>query len=308
MNKKILCTLLSVLFLTACNAEEKEQQVTGTTPAETTATTPLTLTEIITEEVPFVPEEKEEKQEIIEVALFDPFEDSVKVEDEVYRELSEAVEKISDGRAFLYSNTTGFYADPTQQSKYYTDYADTDNVLEKSTEFEYTFCPLNPEIAETEEELFEYARGIFTENVHTDEEIRELLFAPESYDNQPNYKTIDGTLCMKCCYDGVMSSIDFSDINVTSYDENSAVVSTQAWGVSYPNDLVTMTLVKSEEYGWRLDNADFKEFWEDQATILYNGVKLREEKLNTILGGGEQPENPRTTVVDGESYTETDTG
>jgi len=305
--KKIVCIALSALLFTACHAEEKEGQITGTTPAETTATTPLTLTEIITTETSFVPEEPEEKQRI-EIAVFDPFENSLKVEDEVYRELSEAVEKISDGRAFLYSNPTGFYADNNTKSKYYTAYADTDNVLEKSIELEYDFCQINSEIAETEEELFEYARSIVTENVHTDEEIRELLFAPESYDNQPCYKMIDDKLCIKLCYKGVMSSIDFSDITIVSYDENSVVVKAQAWGVSYPNNIVTMTLIKSEKYGWQMDSIDYESYWETEATLLYNGLKLREEQINKIFGGGTTPDNPRTTVIDGVEFTETDVG
>ena len=307
MIKKITAIALSVLLFTACNAEEKEEQITGTTPAETTVTTPLTLTEIITEEIPFIPEE-EEKQEVIELAVFNPFEDSIKVEDEVYRELSEAVEKISDGRAFLNNNLTGFYADNNTVSKYYTAYADTDNVLEKSIELEYDFCPINSEIAETEEELFEYVRGIFTEDLHTDEEIRKFLFSPESHDNQPCYKMIDDKLCMKLRYNGVMSAIDFGVVEVASYEENRAEIRSKAVGISYPDSIVFLTLVKSEEYGWRLDSIEFKEYWEREATILYNGVKLREEQLNAILSGGVQPENPRTTTVDGESYTETNTG
>ncbi len=308
--KKIICIALSALLLTACSAEESEQQVTGTKPAETTVTTPLTLTEIITEEIPFIPEEKEEKQDVIELAAFNPFEDSVKVEDEVYRELSEAVEKISDGRAFLYSNPTCLFVDYYAKSRYYSNYADKDNVLEENIELEYYFCPLNPEIAETEEELFEYARSIVTENVHTDEEIRELLFAPGSYDNQPCYKMIDDKLCMKCLYgaNAVMPSINFSVVEVVSYEENHAVVRSEASSLDYPDPIVTMTLIKSEEYGWRLDSIEFKDCYINEATLLYNGVKLREEQLNAILGGGTQPENPRTTVVGGESYTEADTG
>ena len=90
MNKKITAIALSALLLTACHAEEKEGQVTGT--AETTVTTPLTLTEIVTEEIPFIPEE--EKQEIIELAVFNPFEDSVKVEESTSAEIAESLKKI----------------------------------------------------------------------------------------------------------------------------------------------------------------------------------------------------------------------
>ncbi len=114
--KKIICIALSAILLTACHAEEKEQQVTGM--VETTATTPLTLTEIITEEIPFIPEE-EEKQEVIELAVFNPFEDSVKVEDEVYRELIQCTEA-------AYDNLDTIFDMQVQRPKetYITDYSE----------------------------------------------------------------------------------------------------------------------------------------------------------------------------------------
>ncbi len=306
--KKIICIALSAILLTACSSEKKEQQVTGT--AETTATTLLTLTEIITTETSFVPEEAEEKQRI-EIAVFDPFEDSAAVEDEVYRELSEAVEKISDGRAILKGNVTGLYAkDKIIRSKYIGKLFDKNVVLESGNKdgFEYSFCPFNTEIAETEEELTAFIRNIFTENMYSDEEINEILFAPESIDDQPQYKTVDGVLYIKDHYDGVMYDINFADIIIVSYEENRAEIRAYANGADYLGQIAFMTIVKSEEHGWRLDSLEMKDYWEHEATLLYNGLKLREERFNTILSGGTHPENPKTITVDGESCTETDTG
>lgn len=302
--KKIICIALSALLLTACHAEEKEGQVTGT--AETTATTQLTLTEIITEEIPFIPEE-EEKQEVIELAVFNLFEDSIKVEDEVYRELSEAVEKISDGRAFLYANTDAFFANDNCKSKYYENFADTDIILDDSNKPLYVYCPLNPEVAETEEELFELMRKIFTENLYTDDEIKELLFSSENIDKAPAYKTIDGTLCIRVNTVGGAFRINFDEFNILSYDGNRAEICHYAPNMAYPPFTAFLTLEKSEEYGWQLDACDFIPYYIDEATLIYNAVALNTEKLNTILSGGVQPEKPRTTLVDGAEYTETDT-
>lgn len=305
--KKIICIALSALLLTACHAEEKEQQVTGT--SETTATTPLTLTEIITTETSFVPEEPEKKQRI-ELAVFDPFEDSVAVEDEVYRELSKAVEKISDSNAFLSGNlSTGLHTGECCRSKYYNNYADKGIAFSEDGEYEHTYHPLNPDIAKNEEELYERVRSAFTENMYTDDEIKDWLFAPLVYnDDVPNYKTIDGTLCINDDYKGVMTEICFTRFSVISYDENRVKLSAMARGIEYPSPRAFMTIAKSEEYGWRLDEIEMKDYWENEATLLYNGLKLREEQFNIILSGGTQPENPRTTTVDGESYTETNTG
>ena len=303
--KKIICIALSAILFTACHAEKKEQQVTGT--AETTATTPLTLTEIITTETSFVPEEAEEKQRI-EIAVFDPFEDSAAVEDEVYRELSEAMEKISDGHTFLYANTDAFFANDNCKSKYYENFADTDIILDESDKQSYVYCPLNPEVAKTEEELFELMRKIFTEKLYTDDEIKELLFSSENIDKAPAYKTIDGTLCIRVNTVGGAFKINFDEFNILSYDGNRAEICHYAPNMAYPPFTAFLTLEKSKEYGWQLDSFDFIPYYIDEATLMYNAVALNTEKLNTILSGGIQPENPKTTFVDGAEYTETDTG
>ena len=303
--KKIICIALSALLLTACHAEEKEQQITGT--SETTVTTPLTLTEIITTETSFVPEEAEKKQ-LIELAVFDPFEDSIVVDDEVYRELSEAMEKISDGHTFLYANTDAFFANDNCKSKYYENFADTDIILDESDKQSYVYCPLNPEVAVTEEELFELMRKIFTENLYTDDEIKELLFSSDGIHKSPAYKTIDGTLCIRVRTEGGAFKINFDEFNILSYDGNRAEVCHYAPNMAYPPFTAFLTLEKSEEYGWQLDAFDFIPYYIDEATLMYNAVALNTEKLNTILGGGAQPENPRTTFVDGVEYTEAETG
>ncbi|MBR4097413.1 MAG: hypothetical protein IKK42_08950, partial [Oscillospiraceae bacterium] len=106
----------------------------------------------------------------------------------------------------------------------------------------------------------------------------------------------------------VSPAIVYDDYYITYCDENRAEVITEAQGVSDDPERFFLTLVKSDEYGWRLDNMEYKDCYIREATLMYNAVTLKREKFNAILGGGTQPENPRTTVVDGVGYTETDTG
>ncbi len=303
MIKKITAIALSALLLTACSAEEKEQQVTGTTPAETTVTTPLTLTEIITEEIPFIPEE-EEKQEVIELAAFNPFEDSVKVEESTSAEIAESLKKISDSRALFFARTFLYHLSTTD------DYINKENILEVNETEEYSYKEIL--FADNEEELFDYFRAVFTENYISDEDIRAELFDEHTYGYTDlptaNYKTIDGVLCMRHKYLGVSPVIAYDDYVVTYCDENRAEIIAEAEGVSDDPEMFFLSLEWSEEYGWRLDNLEYKPCYLKEATLMYNAITLRRDTLNAILDGGTQPENPRTTIIDGVEYTETEVG
>ena len=301
MIKEITAIALSALLLTACSAEKKEQQVTGT--SETTATTPLTLTEIITTEKPFVPEEPEEKQRI-ELAVFDPFEDSVKVEESTVVEIEEALKKISDSRELLSANGFLYHLSTTG------DYINEENILEENESEEY--CYKEVLFADNEEELFDYFRAVFTENYISDEIIRAELFDErlQSVGGLPmaNYKTIDGVLCMK--YKSLASSyvIAYDDFVITYCDKKRAEVIADAEGASSDTQKFFLSLEWSEEYGWRLDNLEYEPCYLEEATLLYNAVTLKRDTINTILSGGVQPENPEVITIDGIEYTETDTG
>ena len=294
--KRIFCMALAAVMLTGCSFKNRNEEQTSTV---TTETTPLTLTESFTTAVP---EPKQEEKQKIRLAVFNPFSDSIQVENSTYNDLCGAIGKISDGRAFLYGNMTGFAIDC---SEYFNNYADTDTVLEKNEEEGYYYCPINTDFAATEEELFQKLRAAFTENFISDEELNEALFAPEIWDNQPSYKTIDGVLCFKEQYDGVMISIRCDDILLTECDGNTASAVVIGEGADYPPNLVSMKLEKSYEYGWRLDSIDYDNtYYKYETTLLYNAVTLRTEKLNKILGGGDVPENADTITVDGVEYTE----
>ncbi len=298
MIRKITAIALSALLLTACHAEEKEQQVTGT--SETTATTPLTLTEFITEEIPFIPEE-EEKQEVIELAAFNPFEDSVKVEESTAKEIEESLKRISEAwTMYTLSNPYTFN---------WNDVVDYDVILESSEENEYSYPKVT--FVDSEDELYEYFQKAFTENWFPYERFREeLLEDTVGIDKleTPSYKTIDGVLCQRHQYLGVSPAIVYDDYYITYCDENRAEVITEAQGLADDPEMFFLSLEWSEEYGWRLDNMEYKDCYIREATLMYNAVTLKREKFNAILGGGTQPENPRMTVVDGAEYTETDTG
>ena len=185
-----LIAALCAVCLSGCKAEKDLPEHVTAVPTETTS---LTLTVALTEEDPFIVEPEEEEETRIELALYDPFSDAVKVEEDVYTELQEAAEEIFDSTAFLDANFSGFYLG----SKYFDEYADTDTELERSDVLEYVFYPLNPDFAADEQELYDRIRNAFTEEYISDEKLREVLFSPEPYDSQPLYKTIDGTLCMK---------------------------------------------------------------------------------------------------------------
>ena len=298
MYKKIICALLSVLLLTACHAEEKEQQVTGT--VETTATTPLTLTEIITEEIPFIPE-MEEKQEVIELAVFNPFEDSIKVDESTVADIEKALKRISEAYT-MYTLSNPYTLD-------WNDIVDYDVILEKNDEEEYSYIKLK--IADNEDELYEYFQKAFTENWFPYERYREELLEDTvgiAETERPSYKTIDGVFCQRSQYLGVSDCIVYDDYIVTYCDEKRAEVIAEAQGLSDDPERFFLSLEWSEKYGWRLDNMEYKPCYLEKATLMYNAVTLRRDTLNAILGGGTQPKNPRTTVIDGVEYTETGVG
>lgn len=281
-------------MLTSC-AKNKNEELTSAVPTETTS---LTLTVSLTEPEP----PPEPVPYIFEFAVYDPFADAVKVENAVRKELAEAVEKLSDARGFLYADFTCFY----RNSKYFTSYADTDNILERNEIDDYNYCPLNKDIAQTEAELTQYMRSCFTEEFISDEELQKTLFEAENERIPAEYKTIDGILCMKYQYLGVAPEMHFDRFSVLEYDGTSAKVAAYGEGTDYPPHMIFMDLANSEEYGWRLDSMDIKRCWQNEAEVLYNAVTLRTETLNKILDGGNAPENAKTIEIDGETYTQTD--
>lgn len=297
--KFALIAALCAVCLSGCKAEEKLPENVTAVPTETTS---LTLTVALTEEDPFIVEPEEPEETRIELAVYDPFSDTVKVEGDVYTELQEAAEEIFDSMAFLNANFSGFGLG----SEYFDNYAYTDTEMERNDEQEYVFYPLNTDFAATEQELYGRIRNVFTENYISDDELREALFTPEPYDQQPCYKTIDGILCMKWQYRGVMVSPLSNEISVISYDDDEAVVAAYGSGAAYPPYHVFMTLKKSSGGKWRLEETEYKEYNENEAMLLYNAISLNSEKLNKILGGGTTPDDPETTEVNGRLYTETD--
>ncbi len=102
MIRKITAIALSALLLTACHAEEKEEQVTGTV-------TEISLTEIITEDN-FPEPEIDEEPQLIKLALYSPLSDNDKVvldadlreelvriaEEEIERSLSYEITHLSE--------------------------------------------------------------------------------------------------------------------------------------------------------------------------------------------------------------------
>ncbi len=239
---------------------------------------------------------------ILRIELEEPelFPGSAELNESTTAELSEALAVISDSRAILYCNMSGFeYTDHEQ-------FIDRNNIVEENELEEYSYVPVNQEYASDPDELTKQMRSVFTENYISDEELHNTLFEYNGR-NVPEYKMIDGKLCACFRYMGVMPHIRNTDFTVISYDGNSAEL---AAGVNDPlaesDDIFITKIVKSDEYGWRLDSIDYKSCYPIQRNIVYNALLLRAEKLNKIFSGGNIPENAETIEVNGETYTETD--
>lgn len=294
MNKKIICISLIALMLSACN----NNQIDG----NTSETTSLTLTESLTEEIPEPEPPQPEPMEVMEFALYDPFYEEnqlYKDDTNLQEEMLAASEKLCDGLALLEGDAYGFY----EKSKYNSGFADLENPLEKDPMGDYTYCPLNADIASDEEELFAFMRGFFTEEYLSDNELRSKLFESEpTY--VPTYKTIDGTLCALDTYRGMTPIWQFDKTTVVSYDETSAEIAVYA--PFDPAKMAFINMKKSDEYGWRIDGFESTDYCPEQAAEIYNGIVLKTETLNKILYGGNTPENAKTLELDGDWYTETD--
>lgn len=282
----VLCTFLAALMLTSCK-EQREGDVTGV-PEETTS---LTLTVSLTEAAP--PPEPE--PQTIKLAVYNPFADAVKIDNNVKKELLDSVAEIEAARQLLSADWKIY------ESKEYTD---LDNTVEKfDADFQYKPF-INKDIAENEEELVNYLRKFFTPNFMSDEELKSFLFEDGYYD-RPRYKTVDGQLCVRSGYDGVMTEIDTDELWAVSYSEDCAEFIMYAHGVAYPPEHAFIVLKRSEEYGWRLDSLDFKGY--DESFIrIYKTAAEKYGTLNKILDGGEVPENAAEFTDNGVRYVQTD--
>lgn len=290
MKKKMICIVLTALLLTACNDRNTDGNVSETTS--------LTLTESITEDTELL--EQSEPLQTIEFAIFDPFGGRAeKYKDDIRKEMMEASEKVCDAMVFLDADVYGFY----EKSKYYSGCTDTENPLEEDPMGDYRFCPLNTDIAADEDGLYNLLRGCFTENYISDSDLYSRLFENEE-PYVPKYKTIDGTLCMIETYMGMSPIWHFDETTTLFYDGTTAEIAVYA-----PYDPAKMAFInmeRSEEYGWRLDSFEEKDYCPQEANILYNALVMKTDTLNRILYGGNTPENAKTIEIDGVPYTETD--
>lgn len=304
----LLCAALAAIMLTSCSAENTESTSVNNITEITSGTSESVVTEDTFEiaEVQNTANEEPDVKVPLKIENYDPIAEVAalyKDNKAVQEEMSEAAEKLSDAVAFKSGNFTAF----GNNSKYRNNYADTETVLEVSGKYDDTYSQLNPEIASTEEELFDFLRNCFTENFISDDELKKELFDPISDDVGPNYKTIDGTLCMRVSYGGVYTRINSDEIAaVTEYSENSAEIIAVGYDTGYPPYHAFMKLVKSPEYGWQLDGLEYRTYNYMEAEMMYNAITLKTDKINMILGGGSVPENAAEITVDGETYTQTD--
>lgn len=278
--------ILLAAMLTSCK-EYREGDVTSV-PSETTS---LTLTVSLTQETP----KPEPLPQAIELAVYDPFANTVKIDGTIKKELMDAVADIERARQLLRADWR-IYDEK--------DYTDIETVVEElGNDFQYKPF-INADIAGDEEELLGYLRKFFTPNFISDEDLRNRLFEAEG-SNPPRYKTVDGQLCVRSGYDGVMISIDTDELWAVSYSENRAEFIMYAHEVAYPPYHAFIVLERSEEYGWRLDSLEFKEY--DETFIrIYKTAAEKYDTLNKILYGGEVPENAAEFNDNGVKYVQTD--
>lgn len=315
--KMILAGILA-LALTACadtstaednsllseTTSEAVSNLETTLISETEETTLLseTKSESITEETEAVTEETTVTSAVTTV-------EDLNNNEEIKKEIREALEKVSDAYAFKEANFMQF----SDGSKYSANY-----VLDKSIELSGNFySELNPEIAKNEDELFNYLRGCFTKNFISDDDLRKGLFSDDN--GQPSYITKDGVLYMNNDYhgvpirlynyynfDGMEEGFDYGIKEITEYSENSAKVSTVCTKTDYAERyIVYLTLKKSPEYGWQLDAFNEKDYFLAEQGA-YDPITEKTDKLNLILGGGNTPANAAEITVNGSDYTQTD--
>nr|MDE5742060.1 hypothetical protein [Oscillospiraceae bacterium] len=251
----IFGTAIALLMLTSCK-EQREGDVTKV-PEKTTS---LTLTVSLTETVPT----PEPVPQDIELAVYNPFANAVKVDNTVKNELLGFAEKLETARQLLQADWR------IHDSEEHTD---KENVVEVIEDFQYKPF-INKDIAQNEDELTKYMRNFFTENYLSDEDIREQLFSDKNtLFGFPPYKTVDGQLCIRCGYDGVMTNISTDDIWVMSYNGNYAEVVMYAYSAADPPPHAFIGFERSDEYGWRLDSLEFKEYNETFVRIYKTAAK-----------------------------------
>lgn len=278
--------ILSAAMLSSCN-EYRDGDVTSV-PEETTS---LTLTVSLTETVP----PPEPAPQAIELAVYNPFANTIKIDNNIKKELLDFSADIETARQLLQADWRIYDSD---------EYTDTENIVE-GLDNDFQYKPfINADIADDEEKLFNYMRKFFTPSFISDEELQSALFE-DYYSNPPRYKTIDGQLCIRSGYDGVMTKIDTDELWVTSYNENYINFVMTAHDVGYPPSHAFIGFEKSEQYGWRLDSLEFKGYDETFVRIYTTGLTEKYDTLNKILSG-EVPENAAEFTDNGVRYVQTD--
>ncbi len=206
--------------------------------------------------------------------------------------------KIFDACGFMYGQFP-------ENSKYYDNYADLENVIheEKTWDYTYRYYPVNADYAANEDELMKNIRSALSEEFIDDHTLHTELFEQIfGTDIVPKYQTIDGTLCMRTFNGPVPMPTSYENIKILDCDGKTAEAIIFA-----ENELEEdyyISLEYSEEYGWRaslIQNCDL-----DEADIFYNLLYVKTDIINMILDGGTTPPNPREVTVDGKEFAETD--
>ena len=115
---------------------------------------------------------------------------------------------------------------------------------------------------------------------------------------------IDGYLCARNQYTGVITKPDPDEFYIISYDGSSAKIIAIGHDVADPS-YMTMELINSDEYGWRLDSIESEFFDPEPNNTAFTALSAKRDTLNIILSGG-NTDKTKNIEISGEIYIPTD--
>ncbi|HAN21493.1 MAG: hypothetical protein A2Y15_00800 [Clostridiales bacterium GWF2_36_10] len=158
------------------------------------------------------------------------------------------------------------------------------------------FFPLLPEIATTKDELFSYVKRNISDNYiySFGNSLEEIMFGDEEF---PSYKIFDDKIYMSGNND-YMCFINFESLMFKSIEKDRIKVKMVCAVDPEDHKLINMTLIKSDAYGWRLEEESYEPY--NPENIYFNYLLIENaDKINLILKGSRAVlENGEKVIVE----------